>query len=72
MPVQHLRFGLDFEAAQLLLEARDRARQLRQIEVDGIDLLVEPRAENAHFAGVVEHGVEQVRIDPRHFHPLRR
>ncbi len=72
MPIEHLRFGLHFQSAQLLLESRDRARQLRQVEVDGVDLLVEPRAENAHFAGVVEHGVEQIGIDARHFHPLRR
>ena len=72
MPVEHLRFGLDLEAAQLLLESRHRARQLRQIEVDGVDLLIEARAEDAHLAGVVQHGVEQIRIDARHLHPLRR
>ena len=71
MAVQHLRFGLDLEAAQLLLEARHGARELRQIEVDGIDLLIEARAEDAHLAGVVEHGVEQIGVDPRHFHALR-
>jgi hypothetical protein len=72
VPIQYLRLGLHFEAAQLLLETRDRARQLRQVEVDGVDLLVEARAENTHLAGIVEHRVEQIRIDARHFHPLRR
>ena len=72
MPIQHLRLGLDFQSAQLFLQARHGARQLGQIEIDGIDLLVEARAENAHLAGIVEHGVEQIRIHARHLHALRR
>ncbi len=72
MPVEHLRLGLDLERPQLLLEAGHRARELRQIEIDGIDLLIEPRAEDAHLAGVVQHRVEQVRIHARHLDALRR
>ena len=70
--IADLRLGLDLQTPQLFLEARHRAREFRQIEVDGIDLLIETRAENAHLTGIVEHGVEQIRIDARHFHPFRR
>ncbi len=72
MPVEDLRFGLHLEAAQLLFEARHRARQLRQIEVDRVDLLIDASPEYAHLSGIVEHGVEQIRIDARHFHPFHR
>jgi len=41
MPIENLRFGFDLETSQLLFEARHRARQLRQIEVDRVHLLVE-------------------------------
>jgi len=70
--VQNLRLGLDFQAAQLLLQARHGARQLRQVEVDGIHLLIEAGAEDAHFAGIVEHRVEQVRVHARHFNAFHR
>ena len=72
MPIQNLRFGLDLQAAQLLLEARHGARQFGQIEVDRVDLLIEASAEDAHLPGIVEHGIEQIRIDARHFHAFRR
>ena len=71
MPVQHLRLGLDLQPAQLLLQARHRARELGQVEIDRVHLLIEARAEDAHLAGVVEHGVEQLGIDARHLDPLR-
>ncbi len=32
--VQDLRLGLDFETAQLLLQARHRARQFTQVEIE--------------------------------------
>ena len=72
MAVEHLRLGLDLESAQLLLETGHGARELRQIEVDGIDLLIEARAEDAHLAGIVQHRVEQVRIHASHLDALRR
>ncbi len=72
VPMQYLRFGLDFQAAQLLLQARHGSRQLGQIEIDRIDLLIEAGAKDADLAGIVEHGVEQVGIHARHFHPLHR
>ena len=72
VPVEHLRLGLDLQSAQLFLEARDGTGQLRQVEVDGRDLLIEAGAKNAHLTRVVEHGVEQFGIDPGHLDPFRR
>ncbi len=72
MPIQHLRLGLHFQAAQLLLQARHRARQLREIEIDRVDLLIQARAEYADLAGIVQHGIEQIRIHSRHFRSFHR
>ena len=44
VPVQDLRLGLHLELAQLLLQARDGARELAQIELDRAQLLLEARA----------------------------
>ena len=70
VPVQYLRFGLHLQAAQLLLQARDGSRQLGQIEINRIDLLIQAGAKDADLAGIVEHRVEQFGIHARHFHPL--
>src|SRR5579859_7445996 len=70
VPMQHLCLGLYFQPAQLLLQARHRTRQLRQIEIDRVDLLIEAGAKDADLAGIVEHGVEQIRVNARHLHPL--
>ena len=67
MPMQDLRFGLELELAQLILEARHRAAELGEVELDRAHLLLETRAEDAHFAGVVEQRVEQVGVDAREF-----
>ena len=64
--VQDLRLGLDLELAQLLLQARHRARQLAQIEFDRAELLLQPRARDADLAGVVEQLIEQLGADARH------
>src|ERR1700733_9276346 len=72
MPVENLCFGFYLQAAQLLFEAGHRTCELRQIEVDGVDLLIEAGAENAHLSRVVEHGVEQIGVDARHFHSFGR
>ncbi len=72
MPMKHLCFGFDLQTAQLVFQPDDRAGQFRQVEVDGVDLLVEASTENADLAGIVEHGVQQVGIDARHFHALGR
>src|SRR5258708_9355459 len=69
--VQDLRLGFDFEVAQLLFQARDRARQLTEIEVDRAELLLQARAGNAGFAGDVQNLVEKVCADESHFLPLR-
>ena len=63
--MQDLRFGFELELAQLFLEARHRARQLADVEVDGADLLFEARARDARFAGIVEQLIEQLRVDTR-------
>jgi len=65
--VQDLRLGLDLEAAQLLLQARHRARQLAQVEIEAAELLFQARPSDARFAGNVEQLVEQVRVHARHF-----
>ena len=36
MAMQNLRFGFEFQLAQLILQARDRAREFRQVELDRI------------------------------------
>jgi len=37
-------------------------RQLRQVEVDRVHLLVETSAENAHFACIVEHRIQKIGV----------
>ena len=64
--VEDLLLGLDLEVAQLFLQARDGARQLAEVVVERADLLFEPRATDADFAGVVEQLVEQLGVDARH------
>ena len=63
--MQDLRLGFELELAQLLLQARHRARQLADVEIDGADLLLEARARDARFAGIVEQLVEQFGVDAR-------
>ncbi len=65
MAMQDLRFGFQLDLAQLILQARDGAAQLGEVELDGADLLFHTRAEDADFAGVVEQVVEQVGVDAR-------
>src|SRR5207302_1508849 len=60
--VQDLRLGLDLETAQLLLEARHRARQLAQVEIERAELLLEAGARNARFARDVEELIEEAGI----------
>ena len=67
VPMQDLRFGLQLQLAQLVFQARDGAAELREVELDRADLLLEPRAEDADFARAVEQRVEQVRVDAREF-----
>ncbi len=70
VPVQNLRLGLHLELAQLLLQSRDRARQLPEIEFDRTELLLQPCARDAHLAGAVEQLVEQLGADTRHLDPV--
>jgi hypothetical protein len=70
--MQDLRLGLELELAQLLLQARHRARQLADVEVDGADLLLEARARDARFAGVVEQLVQQLGVDTRELRTIGR
>ena len=70
--MQDLRFGFELELAQLLLEARHRARQLTDVEIDGTDLLLQARARDAGLAGIVEQLVEQLGVDAREFWPVGR
>ena len=67
VPMQDLRFGLQLQLAQLLFQARHGAAELGEVELDRADLLLQPRAEDADFAGVVEQRVEQVGVDAREF-----
>ena len=53
MFVQDLRFGLELQFAELVLQSRHRPRQFRQVEFDRIYLLLESRTKDADFAGVV-------------------
>jgi len=68
--VQDLRLGLDLETAQLLLEARHRARQLPQVEIERAELLLEARTRNARLTRDVQHLVEQIRVHARHLRAL--
>ena len=61
---QYLRLGLHLELAQLLAQARHRAPEFRQVELDRGQLLLDAGAEDARLARVVEQVVEQLRIDP--------
>jgi hypothetical protein len=70
--VQDLRFGFDFEVAELLFEARDGARQLTEVEVDRAQLLLQARAGNAGFAGNIQELIEKLCVDASHFLPLGR
>ena len=72
VPMQDLRLGLDFQAAQLLLQTGHRARQLAEVEVNGAELLLEACACDARFAGDVEQLIQQVRVHARHFLALGR
>src|SRR5215469_17190488 len=65
--VQDLRLGLDLEAAQLFLEARHRARQLAEVEIERPELLLETRPRNARLARDVQQLIEELRIDAGHF-----
>ena len=53
------------------LQARDRAVELGEVELDRAHLLLEARAEDADFAGVVQQLVEQVGVDARQFAAAR-
>ena len=70
--MEDLRFGFDLELAELFLQARDGARQLAEVELDRAHLLLEARARDADFTGVVEQRVEQLRVDARHLGAIRR
>jgi hypothetical protein len=70
--VQDLRLGLDLELAQLLFQARHRARQLAQVEIDRSQLLFESRARNADLAGGIEHLIEELGIHARHLGAIPR
>ena len=67
-----LRLRLQFELAQLFAQARNCLRQLAQVEVDGAELLLEPSAEDADLAGVVQQALEQRGVDARELAPLAR
>ncbi len=69
--MQDLRFGLELELAQLLLETRHRSREFADVEIDGADLLFEARPRNAGFAGIVEQLVEKLGVDTREFGTIR-
>ncbi len=71
VPVKNLRLSFDFQAAQLLLQTCDRARQLAEVEVYRAELLLEARASDAGFAGNVEQLIEQIRVHARHFNAFR-
>ncbi len=68
--MEDLRFGFDFELAELLFQTRHRASELREVEVDGAHLLLEARARDADFTGGVEQRVEQLGVDAGHFRPV--
>ena len=64
---QDLRFGLHLELAQLFAQARHGAVELGEVELHRGHLLLDARAEDADFAGIVQQVVEQLGIDARHF-----
>ena len=68
--MQDLRLGLDLELAQLVLQALHDAAELGEVEVDRRHLLLEARAIDADLAGDVQHVVEEVGVDARHFAAL--
>src|SRR5207237_7178499 len=61
--VQDLRLGLDLETPQLLLEARHRARQLAQVEIERAELLLEAGERNPRFGRAVEERIEELGLN---------
>ena len=62
-----LRFGFDFELAQLLAQTEHRLIEFLQIEAVSAHLLLETRAVDRHFASVIDEVVEQIGADTDHF-----
>ena len=58
-----LGFVLDLELAQLVAQTHHRLFQFAQVEVDGVDLLFQAGAVDAHLAGVVERALQEVGAD---------
>ncbi len=67
MAVHDLRFGFQFQLAQLFTQAGDRLLELFDMKLERGHLLVEPRVIDADFAGCVQQVLEQVGIDARKF-----
>ena len=63
--MQDLRLRLDFQLAQLVFQARDRAREFTQVELHRTQLLLDPGAGDADLAGAIEQLVQQLGIHAR-------
>src|SRR5690606_23127771 len=71
MSVEDLRLGLGLELAQLLPQPRHRLTELAEMEIDRMELLVQPRLEDVDLAGAVQQRVEERRVDAGRLRPLR-
>ena len=69
---QDLRLGFHLELAQLLAQTRHRAIEFGEVELHLRHLLLDARAENADFAGIVQQVVEEFRVHARQFLALGR
>jgi len=59
LAVLDLRLGFDLEGPQLLAQTGDRLVQLAQVVAEGVGLLLQARAVDAHLAGEIDQVVQQ-------------
>ena len=62
--IKNLRFGMDFELADLIAETRDVAVEFRHVLAETKDLLLHARARDTHFAGIVHQVIKQTGAYP--------
>src|SRR5690606_33502230 len=71
MAMKDLRLGLGLELAELLAQTRDGLTELAQVEVDRVQLLIQPRLEDVDLARAIQQRIEQRRVDSGRLRALR-
>ena len=61
----HLRFGLDFDFADVSAQTNQGFRQLTHVPFEIEDFAFNPRPRNRHFTGLVHHAINPVRAHPQ-------